>query len=235
MRKITKYLAGVIAAALTIGTSAFAAEYSVTPVQATWYTNDQTVICSDADANTVVVPTCDSNILVNIIGVTSNGFWQVQLDQVYYIPGAGLSAQANSNTAVNTTANNTNATATTGNNVWHKKDWLGNMSWADKDLTSNPTYITIRNEYERQYAAGYKTLRYRVRYSDENHELSDITRQIIWDMEDDYSNIEKDATIYGENMNVINEGTWTDVKINGAWSPVRSGRIVEIDRVIYVQ
>ena len=69
MKKITKYLAGVIAAALTIGTSAFAAEYSVTPVQATWYTNDQTVICSDADANTVVNTTASNT---NATATTGN-------------------------------------------------------------------------------------------------------------------------------------------------------------------
>ena len=233
MRKITKYLAGVIAATLTIGTSAFAAEYSVTPVQATWYTNDQTVICSDADANTVVVPTCDSNIPVNIIGVTSNGFWQVQLDQVYYIPGAGLNAQTNGSTVANTTTSDTNATATTGNYVWHKKDWLN--SNFDKDRTMNPTYIAIRNELETQYAAGAKTLKYHLYWSDDNKETSYIMSQVIWDMEDDHSNIEKTVEIQGENYVVIVEPTWEDVKINGAWHPIRKGGVYEMDYVMYIQ
>lgn len=235
MRKITKYLAGVIAAALTIGTSAFAAEYSVTPVQATWYTNDQTVICSDADANTVVVPTCDSNIPVNIIGVTSNGFWQVQLDQVYYIPGAGLSAQANNNTAVNTTANNTNATATTGNYVWHKKDWLsGSKANSDRDRTDKALYIQIRNELEQQYAAGIKTLQYTVRWTSEDASNRNILQQVIWDMKDDHSNIDKNANDYVSRV-TINEPITVDEKVNGAWCPVQHNGVFDTTLIMYVQ
>lgn len=178
MRKITKYLAGVIAAALTIGTSAFAAEYSVTPVQATWYTNNQTVICSDADANTVVVPTCDSNIPVNIIGVTSNGFWQVQLDQVYYIPGAGLSAQTNDNAVVNTAASDANTTVVSNG---HVNNWTSASQYANTDF-----YIDARNELEKQYAAGSKHLTYTVTVDDAK---SLIMNSVIDDMVSSYTNI----------------------------------------------
>lgn len=234
MRKGLKYLFGVITAILTIGSTVLAADYSVTPVQATWYTNEQTVICEDADMNTIVVPACEKDLPVNIIGMTSNGFWQVQLDKIYYIPGAGLSAQANSNTAVNTTANNTNATATTGNYVWHKKDWLGTNSNFDKDYTTNTTYIIIRNELENQYAAGNKKLQYRLRWSDDN-EISDIMDQVIWDMEDDHSNIEKTPSTQGEDYIVITEPTTKDVKIAGAWHPVRQGGIYEMTFVMKIQ
>lgn len=208
MRKITKYLAGVIAAALTIGTSAFAAEYSVTPVQATWYTNDQTVICSDADANTVVVPTCDSNIPVNIIGVTSNGFWQVQLDQVYYIPGAGLSAQTNDNAVVNTAASDANTTVVSNG---HVNNWTSASQYANTNF-----YIDARNELEKQYAAGSKHLTYTVTVDDTGLK---IMNDVINDMVNNHPNIimpannaEKfdDWTVVSEpNYVQINKGTGT--------------------------
>lgn len=213
MRKITKYLAGVIAAALTIGTSAFAAEYSVTPVQATWYTNDQTMICSDADANTVVVPTCDSNIPVNIIGVTSNGFWQVQLDQVYYIPGAGLSAQANDNAVVNATASD--ASIVSSKYTWHKKNWLP-VNVPDVDMTTNPTYIAVRDELEKQYMAGNKELDYpNVEYRSEEHSFFDIVRQVLYDMMDDHNNIERCSAIAMKDVTTFSEGELVAEKSGG--------------------
>lgn len=213
MRKITKYLAGVIAAALTIGTSAFAAEYSVTPVQATWYTNDQTVICSDADANTVVVPTCDSNIPVNIIGVTSNGFWQVQLDQVYYIPGAGLSAQTNDNAVVNTAASD--ASTVSSKYTWHKKSWLP-TNVPDIDMTSNPTYIAVRDELEKQYMAGNKELDYpNVEYRSEEHSFFDIVSQVLYDMMDDHNNIDQDGAITMKDVTIFSEGELVAEKSGG--------------------
>lgn len=213
MRKITKYLAGVIAAALTIGTSAFAAEYSVTPVQATWYTNDQTVICSDADANTVVVPTCDSNIPVNIIGVTSNGFWQVQLDQVYYIPGAGLSAQANDNAVVNATASD--ASTVSSKYTWHKKDWLP-VNVPDVDMTTNPTYIAVRDELEKQYMAGNKELDYpNVECRSEGDSFYDIVSQVFYDMMDDHDNIERCSSITMKDVTIFSEGELVAEKSGG--------------------
>lgn len=213
MSKITKYLTGVIATALTIGTSAFAAEYSVTPVQATWYTNDQTVICSDADANTVVVPTCDSNIPVNIIGVTSNGFWQVQLDQVYYIPGTGLSAQANDNAVVNTAASD--ASTVSSKYTWHKKSWLP-TNVPDIDMTSNPTYIAVRDELEKQYMAGNKELDYpNVEYRSEEHSFFDIVSQVLYDMMDDHNNIDQDGAITMKDVTIFSEGELVAEKSGG--------------------
>lgn len=75
------------------GISTNAAEYAVTDVMAVLYTNENTVLCSDADMNTVVVPKTEAKLPIQVTGVTSNGYFRISLSgQVFYIPGAGLSA-----------------------------------------------------------------------------------------------------------------------------------------------
>lgn len=200
MKKGLKYLMGIIAATLTIGSSTFAAEYSVAPVQATWYTNDQTIICEDADVNTVVVPACEKDVPVNIIGVTSNGFWQVQLDRVYYIPGEGLSQvkSANANVTQNAVTNTTTATTnvSTGSYVWKPKTDAWSIEcinvWTHKDIdrTSDALYISIRNELEVQYQTGAKTLTCRRECVGETRSaIRSIMRQVMLDMTADHTDI----------------------------------------------
>lgn len=76
-------------------TTALAAEYTVTEVMAVLYTNDNTVIFSDADLNTVVLPVVEANLPIQVTGITSNGFFRIDLGgQIFYIPGIGLSEAA---------------------------------------------------------------------------------------------------------------------------------------------
>ncbi|MDE6054684.1 MAG: hypothetical protein K2G55_13180 [Lachnospiraceae bacterium] len=70
-------------------------EYTVTEVQAILYTNDETAIFADANLDTVVLPAVEANLPIQVTGITSNGFFQIDLsEQKFYIPGIGLSEAA---------------------------------------------------------------------------------------------------------------------------------------------
>lgn len=75
--------------------NAAAAEYTVTQASAVLYTNENTVILADADDTAVVLSTVASDLPVQVTGITSNGYFQIDLGgQTFYIHGIGLSASA---------------------------------------------------------------------------------------------------------------------------------------------
>lgn len=79
-----------------------AAEYTVTPAAAILYTNENTVILSDADDSTVVLPEVAADLPIQVTGVTSNGYFQISLDgQTFYIHGIGLGAGDTASTPSN--------------------------------------------------------------------------------------------------------------------------------------
>lgn len=93
MRKLTKYMTGILFGTFVLGTTAFAAE--VTPVSGVGFTTENTEVKTEASAAGALVLTkeqCPDNIGVAITGVTDNGFWEVDLgqEQKFYIEGAGL-------------------------------------------------------------------------------------------------------------------------------------------------
>lgn len=77
-----------------------AAEFSVTEASAVLYTNENTVIRSDADENSVVIlPEVDAGLPIQVTGVTSNGYFRILLDgQTFYVHGIGLNTGEMPNT-----------------------------------------------------------------------------------------------------------------------------------------
>ena len=97
MKKVWNSLAGVILGiTLMLGAPVMetkAAEYTVTDAEAVLYTNENTVILSDADDDAIVLPDVAAGLPIQVTGVTSNGYFRIQLDgQIFYIHGIGLSA-----------------------------------------------------------------------------------------------------------------------------------------------
>lgn len=79
-----------------------AAEYTVTAAEAVLYTNENTVILADADDSTVVLSEVAADLPILVTGVTSNGYFQINLDgQTFYIHGIGLSAADTASTTTN--------------------------------------------------------------------------------------------------------------------------------------
>ncbi len=108
MKRLTKFLISVFTGAMFLGMTAFASEYSVTPANAVFYTNGETVVLADAAENAqVILPECEAGLPIQVTGVTSNGYWQIVLgDATYYVVGAGLSqtAESTEEVAANTPA-----------------------------------------------------------------------------------------------------------------------------------
>lgn len=97
MKKVWGRVFGLILGmALFFGTPALAAEaaeYTVTAAEAVLYTNENTVILSDADDSAVVLSDVAADLPIQVTGITSNGYFQINLDgQTFYIHGIGLSA-----------------------------------------------------------------------------------------------------------------------------------------------
>ena len=120
MKKLTKYLAGILFGTLMFGMTAFAEEVVVTPVNAVGYTNENTEVKAEATVTGALVLTkeqCPDNIGIIITGVTNTGFWEVDLGQPqkFYIEGAGLVNINGSGTGAaveNTTTTENTATQT---------------------------------------------------------------------------------------------------------------------------
>lgn len=105
LRKKLNYLAGVILGVMLMGMPVLAAEYTVTEVNGVLYTNDQTVILADADDNTVVLPEVAADLPIQVTGVTSNGYFRINLNgETFYIQGIGLSPAASQEAAIDDTA-----------------------------------------------------------------------------------------------------------------------------------
>lgn len=86
--------AGLLAGVLLIGTggpSAYAApDYTITAHKAVMYANDKAVVYAAPDLQALIVTAISSNLPVEVTGITSNGWYQINLQGVYYIPAYGL-------------------------------------------------------------------------------------------------------------------------------------------------
>ena len=92
MSRVRKVLIGVLLCVMMMGMSVSAAEYTVTDVDTVLWSNALTAVQVDADENAAVaLPSMEIGTPVHITGVTSNGYWRVEIDgATYYIVGAGL-------------------------------------------------------------------------------------------------------------------------------------------------
>ena len=70
----------------------YAAEYTVTDTNAVLYTAMQTGVYAEPDAQSLAVTVLDVNLPIAVTGITSNGWFQIDLGGVYYVPGAALAA-----------------------------------------------------------------------------------------------------------------------------------------------
>lgn len=101
-------------------TTTSAAEYTITDSNTILYSNSSTVLYADADLASTVIMTADifpDNIPVVVTGITSNGFYQVDLgdDVSYYIPSTEL--QTTTITSQSTVSPDTVSSTVTSNST----------------------------------------------------------------------------------------------------------------------
>lgn len=96
-----KAAAWLLAGVLLIGTGSShivaASAYTVKEYRAIMYTNTKTVVYAAPDFQSLIVTSIAPNIPVDVTGITSNGWFQIDLKGTYYIPGYGLEDKADEN------------------------------------------------------------------------------------------------------------------------------------------
>lgn len=112
--RILKTCLGVLVGTMLFGTVAFAAESDVATadVSMVLYSNSETELYIEpsSDTSAVVISKDDfpDGAAIQVTGITSNGFFRIELNGTYYIPAIGLQETA----AIVETAESTTAEAT---------------------------------------------------------------------------------------------------------------------------
>lgn len=70
----------------------YAEEYTVTDTNAVLYTAMQTNVYIEPDSQAAAITVLDINLPIAVTGITSNGWFQIDLGGVYYVPGEALAA-----------------------------------------------------------------------------------------------------------------------------------------------
>lgn len=90
-------LAGVLLTGMGSSHIAAAPAYTVKDCKAVMYTNAKAVVYAAPDFQSLIVTVIGPNLPVDVTGITSNGWFQIDLKGTYYIPGYGLEDKADEN------------------------------------------------------------------------------------------------------------------------------------------
>ena len=176
-KKILNTVLGTLLGTLLFGMTAFAAEFTVAPANAVLYTTAGADLLSDADTNAIALLDMPAGLPFQVTGITSNGYFQVNLNgQTFYIIGGELVQDANA-AATTTTPAQTTTTTTNADGTVPVKDANGNYvcvigadedlsifrsffhlgsqaKYTRKDYTNHPVYIAFRDTLESQIQQG---------------------------------------------------------------------------------
>lgn len=90
-------LAGVLLVGTGDGHAAAAQAYTVKECRAIMYTNSKTVVYAAPDLQSMIITAIEPSLPVDVTGITSNGWFQIDLKGTYYIPGYGLEEKSDEN------------------------------------------------------------------------------------------------------------------------------------------
>jgi len=146
-------MAAVIAVASGQGGVVCATEFSVTESKAVLYSNDKTKLYQQPDLNSNVVAAVAPNLPIEVTGVTSNGWFRIYLDGIYYVPGDGLVSKSESSS--NTVVSGSDITQLTkGTFSFYMNPELSDFDKDDIDDMDENTYI----KYLDSFLMGYATI-----------------------------------------------------------------------------
>ena len=173
MRKLTKFVLSVFTGVMTLGMTAFASEFSVTDTSAILYTTAEAELLTDTDMTAVVLDknAMPDNAPILVTGITSNGYFRVDLNGTYYIAGNGL-VEGSTGAVIGTGAAPAETPVATPVQNAGKyvcvieagdKELLASKSvinWGTSykraDYTNDEYYIYFRDQMEAAYASGKK-------------------------------------------------------------------------------
>lgn len=153
-RLILAFMAAVLCMTLYHSLLVRAAEnFTVTESDAVLYSNDNTKVYKTPDTNSGVITTIASGLPVHVTGITSNGWFRISLNGVYYVPGYGLESKNAGNT--NPIVNNTDVSILTkGTFSFFKNPQLSDFTKTEVEDMDENTYI----KYLDSYLMGYNMI-----------------------------------------------------------------------------
>lgn len=79
----------------TGGSTAYAAsDYTVTAQSAVMYTGEKVIVYAEPDFQSSIITGIDYNLPIEVTGITSNGWYQIELKGTYYVPADKLKDKA---------------------------------------------------------------------------------------------------------------------------------------------
>lgn len=126
-----------------------AAEEGVTvkSAQAVLYSTDQAVVYSYPDWTSTKITTIQEDVPVEVLGVTSNGWFQVNINGKYYIPGTGLKSPTIVNGEVVTYDENGIKRLTSGTFSFYEHTQLVAFTKSDIDEMNENEYIKYLDSF----------------------------------------------------------------------------------------
>ena len=126
-----------------------AAEEGVTvkSAQAVLYSTDQAVVYSYPDWTSTKITTIQEDVPVEVLGVTSNGWFQVNINGKYYIPGTGLKSPTIVNGEVVTYDENGIKRLTSGTFSFYEHEQLVAFTKSDIDDMNENEYIKYLDSF----------------------------------------------------------------------------------------
>lgn len=97
MKAAACLLAGVLLVGTGSGYIVAKAAYTVQECKTIMYTNAKSVVYAAPDLQSMIITAIEPNLPVDVTGITSNGWYQIDLKGTYYIPGYGLEDKADEN------------------------------------------------------------------------------------------------------------------------------------------
>lgn len=128
----------------------YAVEFTVKESKAVLYSNEKTKVYKEPDVNSAVVTAIAKDIPVNVTGITSNGWFRIDLNGVYYVPGDGLvSKNATANSVV---AGTDIVNLTKGTFSFYMNDEINDFDKDDIEEMDENTYIKYLDSFLMGYA-----------------------------------------------------------------------------------
>lgn len=151
MKKIMKYLLGIMLGVFVMGCTVFAEEYTVTEMSATFTTNELAALFTTPDMGAMVIPPelVDDGVVVLVTGVTSNGFYRADVGAgvPFYFNSSGLNIPEPSVTTNVTTPTPTPAPVPSQPKIYNREfiftghDPYGNV--VTQDIAQNANIIIL--------------------------------------------------------------------------------------------
>lgn len=158
MRFAGALMAVVLAASAAQGMGAnrqllrtYAVEFTVKETIAVLYSNENTKVYSQPDISQPVVTVIAKDLPVDVTGITSNGWFQIELKGTYYVPGDGLVSK-NADNSGSVVAGSDITALTKGTFSFFKNPELSEFDKYDVEDMDQNTYIKYLDSFLMGYA-----------------------------------------------------------------------------------